>query len=86
MLCAVWKDREAFMEKVLQRISETDSTGRKMMEREFAELTRKIEELSVRYDRLYDDHLEGLLSDRKFKRCLDGWKRNNAEPRNALQN
>ncbi|MBR5365327.1 MAG: recombinase family protein [Clostridia bacterium] len=67
MLCAVWKDREAFKEKVLQRISETDSTGRQMMEREVVDLTKKIEELSVRYDRLYDDRLDGLLSDRKFK-------------------
>ena len=71
MLYAVQENREAFMEMVLKKVGDSDDTGRQLMEREIADLTKRIEELSLKYDRLYDDRLDGLLSDRKFKEMAE---------------
>ena len=67
MLHEVQQNREMFLEMVLKKIGDTDDTGRQLMEREIADLTKRIEELSIKYDRLYDDRLDGLLSDKKFR-------------------
>ena len=40
-------------------------------EREIADLSKRIGELSAKYDRLYDDRLDGILSDRKFKEMAE---------------
>jgi Site-specific recombinases, DNA invertase Pin homologs len=71
MLYAVQENKEAFMEMVLKKIGDSDDTGRQLMEREIADLTKRISELSAKYDRLYDDRLDGLLSDRKFKEMAE---------------
>jgi len=71
MLYAVQENREAFMKMVLKKIGDSDDTGRQLMEREIADLSKRIGELSAKYDRLYDDRLDGLLSDRKFKEMAE---------------
>ena len=71
MLYAVQENREAFMKMVLKKIGDSDDTGRQLMEREIADLTKRISELSAKYDRLYDDRLDGILSDRKFKEMAE---------------
>ena len=67
MLRTVKENREEFKKLILRKISKDDGTGRKMMEKEIADLTKRIEDLSVKYDRLYDDRLDGLLSEKKFR-------------------
>ena len=67
MLQAVKENKEEFKKRVLQKIGTEDDAGRKLLEQEIADLTKKIEDLSNKYDHLYDDHLDGLLSDKKFR-------------------
>lgn len=71
MLYSVQENREAFMKMVLKKIGDSDDTGRQLMEREIADLSKRIGELSAKYDRLYDDRLDGILSDRKFKEMAE---------------
>ena len=71
VLHEVHYNREEFMKRVLEKISDDDGSQKQQMEREIADLVRRIEELSVKYDRLYDDRLDGLLSDRKFKELAE---------------
>lgn len=63
----VQTDREAFMKMVLDKVDDADNTDSAKNEREVAALESKIAELDAKFDRLYDDRLSGLLSDRKFK-------------------
>ena len=68
MLKAVKENRESFKEQMLRKFSNDDDAGRQMLlEKEIAELTKKVEDLSIKYDRLYDDRLAGLLSEKKFR-------------------
>ncbi len=71
MLHEVHYNKEDFIHRVLERISDSDGSQRQQTEREIADLVRRIEELSAKYDRLYDDRLDGLLSDRKFKELAE---------------
>ena len=71
MLCKVKDDREAFIERVLRKIDASDHNGKKMIDQEIAELTQRIETLSLKFDRLYDDRLEGLISDKKFREMAE---------------
>ncbi|MBQ3707561.1 MAG: DUF4368 domain-containing protein, partial [Clostridia bacterium] len=71
VLHEVHYNKEDFICRVLERISDSDGSQRQQTEREIADLVRRIEELSLKYDRLYDDRLAGLLSDRKFKELAE---------------
>ena len=42
-----------------------------MLEKEIADLTKRIEDLTVKYDRLYEDRLDGLVSDKKFREMAE---------------
>ena len=67
MLETVKNNRESFKRQILEKLSEDGDTGLELMEHEIADLKRKIEDLSIKYDHLYDDRLAGLLSEKKFK-------------------
>ncbi len=67
MLQQVRENKDAFIQKVLEKIGQSDANKRQRMEQEVAEITKRIDDLSTKYDRLYEDRLDGLLSDRKFK-------------------
>ena len=71
MLRAVRENREEFRKQVLRKIGTDDDAGRKLMEQEISDLTRRIEDLSVKYDHLYDDRLDGLLSEKKFREMAE---------------
>lgn len=71
VLHEVYYNKEDFIRMVLERISDSGGSQRQQTEREIVDLVRRIEELSLKYDRLYDDRLAGLLSDRKFKELAE---------------
>ncbi|MBR4204509.1 MAG: recombinase family protein [Clostridia bacterium] len=71
MLRTVKENREEFKKQILQKISSDNDSGRKLMDKEIADLTKRVEELSVKYDRLYEDHLDGLLSEKKFREMAE---------------
>ncbi len=67
MLWFLKTDRETFVEK-LQRKMDTSSVSESVqIEQEIRQLESRIKELETKFDRLYDDRLDGLLSDKKFK-------------------
>ena len=93
MLRMVKENREEFKKYILRKISFDDDARRKMMEKEIADLTKRIETLSAKYDKLYDDRLDGLLSEKKFRemaeRCETEQSRAEArltEVKEALEN
>ncbi len=67
----VRRDKEAFVEAVLKHIDNTATKQRSQLEREARELKKRVDDLEARFDRMYEDRLNGLLSDRKFKELAD---------------
>ena len=67
----VRQDKEAFVEAVLKHIDMTATKQRSQLEREARELKKRVDDLEARFDRMYEDRLNGLLSDRKFKELAD---------------
>ncbi len=60
-------NKEEFVQRVLERLDHNDFDETKHMEQEAAALEARISELERKFDRLYDDRLEGILSDKKFR-------------------
>ena len=67
----VQRDKDAFVEAVLKHIDNTATKQRSQLEREARELKKRVDDLEARFDRMYEDRLNGLLSDRKFKELAD---------------
>ena len=63
----VHNNKEAFVQRVLEKVGDSDNNDTSRIEREIAALETKVAELEAKFDRLYDDRLNGILSDRKFK-------------------
>lgn len=59
--------KEAFVQRVLEKVGDSDNNDTSRIEREIAALETKVAELEAKFDRLYDDRLNGILSDRKLK-------------------
>jgi len=67
VLAAVNIDRDAFVKKIMSKFDNADNGEGRRIEAEIASLEARSGELEHKFDRLYDDRLDGLLSDRKFK-------------------
>lgn len=67
MLRAVQKDKDRFIQIVQNKIGKSESNDRKAIDYEINVLQTRIKELDMKFDRLYDDRLDGLLSEKKFK-------------------
>ena len=67
MLYMVREKREDFIERVLHKVSCGCDTEDARIENEIAELEAKIVELDRKFEKLYDDRFNGILSDRKFQ-------------------
>lgn len=61
------KDSDRFRNLVLEKLNNADGQGMTGIQREIEALENRIKELDARFDKLYEDKLDGLLSDRKFK-------------------
>lgn len=60
-------NREEFVRKTVSKIEACDSSDLKLITSEIDELEKREVELDRRFDRLYEDRLDGILSDKKFK-------------------
>ena len=67
MLYMVREKREDFIERVLHKVSCGCDSEDARIENEIAELEAKIVELDRKFEKLYDDRFNGILSDRKFQ-------------------
>ena len=67
VLRAVQKDKDKFIQIVQNKIGKSESNDRKAIDYEINVLQTRIKELDIKFERLYDDRLDGLLSEKKFK-------------------
>ena len=67
MLYEVKNNKEEFLRMVMAKINADDANEGQQIEREIEVLEKRIAELEAKFDRLYDDRLDGILSDKKFK-------------------
>ena len=66
VLYLIREHREEFIARVLHKVEGEDSEDARI-ENEIKALEAKIAELDRKFERLYDDRFNGLLSDRKFQ-------------------
>ncbi len=85
VLYMIRSDKDAFIQKVLGKVESAGASTVKNMENEIFELKRQIEDLDNRYDRLYDDRVSGLISDRKFKELSSKCEADQDELRERLK-
>ncbi len=67
VLFAIRNNREEFIEKVLHKVDGGCNSENARIEDEVKELEAKIVHLDRKFDQLYDDRFNGILSDRKFQ-------------------
>ena len=66
ILGAIKKDREGFIEAVKSKMGGKDDAKDKLLA-EAADLEKRVEVLQKKFDMLYNDRLDGVISDKKFK-------------------
>lgn len=67
MLRVVQNNKEAFVETVKAKIGGSSDEERQRMSNESEEVEKRLNELDKKFDMLYNDRLDGLISDKKFK-------------------
>ncbi len=66
VVASVQYNKEEFVQMVLEKVGDTDDSTAQI-EQEIRLLEGKISDLERKFDKLYDDRLEGILSDKKFR-------------------
>ena len=72
MLSMVQNNKEAFVETVKAKIGGSSDEERQRMSNEAEEVEKRLGELDKKFDMLYNDRLDGLISDKKFKEIPRG--------------
>jgi len=67
VLYMVRDNREEFIERVLHKVNVGSESDDARIKNEIVALEAKIAELDRKFERLYDDRFNGILSDRKFQ-------------------
>ena len=67
VLYQVMNNKEEFLRMVMAKINADADTADCQIVQEITSLQNRISELEARFDRLYNDRLDGILSDKKFK-------------------
>ena len=67
ILYIIRNDRDVFAELVKSKINKCSDEESQRMYNEMAELGKRINDLDRKFDMLYNDRLDGLISDKKFK-------------------
>lgn len=82
-LRSIKEDKEAYISMVLSKLGDDNDNSRQLMEREISDLKKRIEDLTIKFDRLYEDRLDGFLSDKKFREMAERCEteQNDAEER-----
>lgn len=60
-------DEDAFIKRVMTKLGSTSDQKMKLAKKEKEAIEARLKELEIKFDRLYDDRLEGFISDKKFK-------------------
>ena len=63
----VQKDEDGFVKRILKRMGSTSNKKNERLRNEIVSIENRLKELEAKFDRLYDDRLEGYISDNKFK-------------------
>lgn len=71
VLSVVQNNREKFRKMVYRKLNGMDGKKKDKAKRTIAELEAKAESLNKRYELLYDDRINGIISERKFKELAD---------------
>ncbi len=66
-LRVVHRNEDAFVRKVLKKLGSTKGQQTERIKKEMTAVESRLKELDAKFDRLYDDRLEGFISDKKFK-------------------
>ena len=74
MIRVVQNNKEAFAETVKARIGGSSDEERQIITKEAEDLEKRLGELSKKFDMLYNDRLDGLISDKKFKEMSARWE------------
>ena len=67
MLSFAVTDRERFRETVFKQLTNFHDTDKTNTLHEFDTLSKKLEELNAKYDMVYNDRLDGIITGEKFK-------------------
>ena len=69
------RNQETFTKSVLKKLGNSSEKNKEHLKNEIAAAEKRIRELNDRFDKLYEDRLDGIISDSKFKelssRCED---------------
>lgn len=63
----IHRDEEGFAKRILKALDSTSTKKTERMREEITAIETRLKELEAKFDRLYDDRLEGIISDKKFK-------------------
>ena len=63
----VHKDEEGFVKRILKKLGSGSDKKTERIRNEIVSIENRLKELEAKFDRLYDDRLEGYISDKKFK-------------------
>ena len=67
VLRMVQEDKAGFYNKVMAKVCEAESKNAAAMQREAKDLEARIQTLERKYDMMYEDRLNGIISDTKFR-------------------
>ena len=63
----IYNNEETFVKMVIDKVGESAILEQKRITKEISDLEQRIADLDVRFERMYDDRLNGMLSDSRFK-------------------
>ena len=63
----IYNNEETFVKMVIDKVGESAILEQKRIEKEISDLEQRIADLDVRFEKMYDDRLNGMLSDSRFK-------------------
>lgn len=70
-LKTVHHDEDAFVRKVMKKLGTVDDRKQMQMRREMDDVSKRLNKLEAKFDKLYDDRLEGIISDKKFREMAE---------------
>ncbi|WP_294472020.1 recombinase family protein [uncultured Ruminococcus sp.] len=70
-LKTVHRDEDAFVRKVMKKLGTVDDRKQMQMRREMDDVSKRLSKLDAKFDKLYDDRLEGIISDKKFREMAE---------------
>ena len=79
------EDKDAFIHKVLHKLDNDSDNEDERIENQIKVLNARVAELDRKFDQLYEDRFNGVLSDRKFKELSSKCETEQDEARARLE-